>query len=148
MKVRHQNGSTMVEFVIVFPLFLMLVFGIMQFGLLLNNYVMLNNASLVGARMLAKQRGYTKPYTDTQSLILASMPTMKQTMTITMSVGGTLCSSDSACAALLGNSSSQPPPNTQAKVSLNYTFMQLAAFSLYNLTLPTQLNSSASAFVE
>jgi Flp pilus assembly protein TadG len=152
MRLRCQNGATTVEFAIVLPLFLMIVFGVMQFGLLLNNYVMLNNAAVLGARVLAKERGYPTPYTDTQNQILASMQTMSQTATIKMYVGGTLCSSDSACIALLGNSSTQPPPNTQAKVSLSYNFMPsimpTTQDSAYGFTMPSQLNSSSSEFVE
>ena len=152
MRLKRQKGATIVECAIVLPLFLMIIFAVMQFGLLMNNYVMLNNAAVVGARLLAKERGYTTPYTDTQNQILASLPTMKQTMSIKISVGGTLCSSNSTCAGLLGNSSSQPPPNTQAKVSLNYNFMPSVMpstpDSVYGFTLPSQLNSSASEFVE
>ena len=40
----NQKGQAMVEFVIVAPLLVLLVFGIIQFGILLNNYVTLTDA--------------------------------------------------------------------------------------------------------
>jgi Flp pilus assembly protein TadG len=46
----------MVEFVLVAPILLLLVFGIVQFGIMLNNYVTLTDAVRVGARQAAVSR--------------------------------------------------------------------------------------------
>lgn len=45
-----QKGAAMVEFAIVLPLLLVLVFGIIEFGLLLYNQQVITNASREGAR--------------------------------------------------------------------------------------------------
>ena len=47
---KDQQGASMVEFAFVLPLLVLLVFGIIEFGLLLYNKAMLTNASREGAR--------------------------------------------------------------------------------------------------
>ena len=48
---RHnQNGAAVVEFAVVLPLLLLIVFGIIEFGFLMYNQAMLTNASREGAR--------------------------------------------------------------------------------------------------
>ena len=51
----------MVEFVIVAPILLLLVFGIIQFGILFNNYVTLTDAVRAGARQAAVSRTLPDP---------------------------------------------------------------------------------------
>lgn len=48
---RKQTGAAMVEFAIVLPLLLMLIFGIIEFSILLFNKAMVTNASREGARL-------------------------------------------------------------------------------------------------
>ncbi len=51
----------MVEFAIVLPLLLLLVTGIIQFGLMFNKYITLTDAVRSGARTLALGRGLSNP---------------------------------------------------------------------------------------
>ena len=51
----------MVEFVLVAPILLLLVFGIVQFGILFNNYLTLTDAVRAGARQAAVSRTLTDP---------------------------------------------------------------------------------------
>ncbi len=53
----------MVEFVLVAPILLLLVFGIVQFGVLFNNYVTLTDAVRAGARQAAVSRMLPNPET-------------------------------------------------------------------------------------
>ncbi len=46
----RQSGAAFVEFALVFPILLLVVFGIIQFGLLLNASITLNNAAEMAAR--------------------------------------------------------------------------------------------------
>ena len=55
-RIRNQKGQAMVEFVIVAPILLLLVFGIIQFGILFNNYLTLTDAVRAGARQAAVSR--------------------------------------------------------------------------------------------
>ncbi len=50
MKLKNQKGAAAVEFAIVLPLLLILIFGMIEFGLLLYNKQVLTNASREGAR--------------------------------------------------------------------------------------------------
>ncbi len=49
-KLKSQRGASMVEFALILPLLLLLVFGIIEFGLLLYNKAIVTNASREGAR--------------------------------------------------------------------------------------------------
>jgi hypothetical protein len=48
--VRDERGQNLVEFALLLPILLILLMGIMQFGLIFNAYVTLNNAVREGAR--------------------------------------------------------------------------------------------------
>lgn len=47
---RNEKGASIVEFAIVLPLFLVLIFGIIEFGIIMYNKAMITNASREGAR--------------------------------------------------------------------------------------------------
>ena len=169
---RDSAGAALVEFTVILPLLLSVLFGAIQFGLLLNNYVMLTNATNAGTREFAASRciqggtnapsgmqyacGFTTPYTNTICQIYvsaanvlgappSSLTTACQnyasaqvtagviprvppwsspatafngTLTITLSVNGTACASDSACQTALENAKTncncRLPPATVA----------------------------------
>ena len=50
-KINNQNGAAMVEFAIVLPLLLMLIFGMIEFSVMLYDKAMLTNASREGTRL-------------------------------------------------------------------------------------------------
>jgi len=52
---KKQNGLSIVEFAIILPLFLLLVFGIIEFGVMMFDKTMLTNASRNAARMATLQ---------------------------------------------------------------------------------------------
>ena len=51
----------MVEFAMILPMLLLLVFGIIQFGILFNNYLTLTDAVRAGARQAAVSRPLPNP---------------------------------------------------------------------------------------
>ena len=53
----EDDGVAMVEFALVLPLLLMLVTGIIQFGLVFNTYINLSDAVRIGARSISLGRG-------------------------------------------------------------------------------------------
>jgi Flp pilus assembly protein TadG len=96
------KGVAAIEFALIAPAFLFLLLGIVQFGLTLGDYVMLTNAVSVGAMQFAISRSDTTPYTDTVNAIKAAAPTLTSgSLTITLSVNGTACATDSACSTAL-----------------------------------------------
>jgi len=50
MKFKSQAGASVIEFAVVLPLLVVLVFGIIEFGMLLYNQQVITNASREGAR--------------------------------------------------------------------------------------------------
>ena len=52
-KLRNEKGASAVEFALVVPIFLMLVFGIFQFGIAFNNWIALTHAAREGVRLAA-----------------------------------------------------------------------------------------------
>jgi Flp pilus assembly protein TadG len=50
IKLRKERGGALIEFAVITPLLLILLFGIIEFGLILYNQAVLTNASREGAR--------------------------------------------------------------------------------------------------
>jgi Flp pilus assembly protein TadG len=147
---KQQRGSVAVELALVTPVLLLILLGIAQFGWFINNYVLLVNAATAGAHQLASERGYSTPYTDTKNLVLSETATLGKAPAITMSVGGTACASDTACASALGTTTQAPAAGTQATVSLSFSFAPLFTGTLYSLAsmMPSSLSSSMSDYVQ
>jgi Flp pilus assembly protein TadG len=76
---RAQEGQAMVEFALVLPLLLLLIMGIIQFGILFNNYVTLTDAVRAGARQAAVSRTMTDPVAATESRVKKSAAGLKDT---------------------------------------------------------------------
>jgi Flp pilus assembly protein TadG len=71
---RRRRGAALVEFAIVAPLLLLLVLGIMEFGMIMHDYIMLAQGAREGARTAAIGR----PVRDVQKRVMeASLPSVK-----------------------------------------------------------------------
>lgn len=108
---RDRTGSSAVEFALVFPVLLAILFAIIKLGLALNNYIELTNGVRAGARQLAIGRASTTPYADARNRVFTSAPNLTTgNVTITLRVAGTPCGGDGACqtalAAAAGGTSS------------------------------------------
>jgi Flp pilus assembly protein TadG len=66
---RSERGQTMVEFTLVLPVLLVVLFGIIQFGIAFNNYVALTDAVRAGARTAAVSRFSSTPVADTTNRV-------------------------------------------------------------------------------
>jgi Flp pilus assembly protein TadG len=53
---KNEQGQTMVEFALCLPIMCLLLFGVIQFGIVFNNYVTLTDAVRAGARKAAVSR--------------------------------------------------------------------------------------------
>jgi Flp pilus assembly protein TadG len=58
---RSERGQSMTEFALVLPLLVVLLFGIIQFGVTFNNYISLTDAVRAGARKGAVSRHEDNP---------------------------------------------------------------------------------------
>jgi Flp pilus assembly protein TadG len=64
-----RTGAALVEFTILLPVLLLLIMGLIQFGMIFYDYIMVTNAAAVGARQFAISRLDTTPATDTLNVI-------------------------------------------------------------------------------
>lgn len=60
-RLRNEKGQTLVEFALVAPLLLVIVFAVVQFGVAYNDYITLTDATRVGARKGAVSRHEVNP---------------------------------------------------------------------------------------
>lgn len=77
-RLRNSRGQAMVEFVIVLPLVLMLLFGIVQFGTVFNHVETITDAARVGARKAAVSRLEADPVGLAEAAARASAPGLDQ----------------------------------------------------------------------
>jgi Flp pilus assembly protein TadG len=97
-----RRGASLVEFAIGLPVLMLIGLGMLKFGVAMNHYVMLTNASSSGATALALARGTTTPYTAATTAITSAAPSLTAgSITTTVRVNGTACTTNSGCAALL-----------------------------------------------
>ncbi len=77
---RRQDGQSLVEFALCMPILLLIVTGIFTFGIAMNNFVMLTDATNVGARLLAISRGQTTdPCSTVATAVAAAAPNLRST---------------------------------------------------------------------
>lgn len=67
LNTKREQGQTMVEFTIVLPILVVLLFGIIQFGIIFNNWVTLTDAARAAARKGAVSRNSSDPTGDCQT---------------------------------------------------------------------------------
>jgi Flp pilus assembly protein TadG len=78
IRFRNEHGQTMTEFALVLPILAVLLFGVIQFGIVFNNYVTLTDAVRAGARKGAVGRFSSNPVGDVQTAIKSSAGGLNQ----------------------------------------------------------------------
>jgi Flp pilus assembly protein TadG len=142
---KHQQGLVAVELALAAPVLIAIVLGIAQFGWLLANSVMVASAASAAAQNFAFQRGTTTPYSSTQTQMTSSSSLLKsQNLTLTTTVNGTQCSSDTSCSTALTNGTGQA-----AAVTVAYTFTPLLRGSIFGIAaMPSTLSTTSVARVQ
>jgi Flp pilus assembly protein TadG len=69
---KNEQGQTMTEFALVLPILVVLLFGIIQFGIAFNNYVTLTDAIRAGARKAAVSRQSSDPVGACKAAVMAA----------------------------------------------------------------------------
>jgi Flp pilus assembly protein TadG len=97
-RARGQRGAVAVEFALIMPILCLLVFGIIEFGYMLNRDMIIGNASRDGARAASLGDTYAQIKTGVESELAASgipiTPATGTTITISCKKpDGTVCSS-------------------------------------------------------
>jgi Flp pilus assembly protein TadG len=147
---KDQTGSVLVEFTLVLPVLLFLVLGLAQFGLIFYNYILVTNAAATGAREFSISRLDTTAYSDTISAI-NSATTNLSGLTISMSVNGTACTSNTACQTALQNAytaATIPPEPVSVTVTYSCSSTSIMPTYLINLTGICPLTSTMQQAVE
>ena len=76
--IRSERGQTMVEFALILPVLCVVLFSIIQFGLLYNSYITLTDATRVGARKAAVSRQAANPAALAEAATRSSADGLKQ----------------------------------------------------------------------
>ena len=86
----REEGGALVEFAVTLPVLLLLVTGILVFGVAFSNYIMLNEATAIGARQLAISRGQTlDPCKTVVNAVYAAAPLLvPANLTVTVTLNG------------------------------------------------------------
>ena len=95
--VRGECGQSLVEGAVVLPLLLLVVMGVLAFGLAFNNYIALTEATGVGARQLAISRGTTlDPCATVAAAISGAAPLLRASgISYTLNLNGTTYNANS-----------------------------------------------------
>jgi Flp pilus assembly protein TadG len=78
ISLRNQQGQSMTEFALVLPILALLLFGVIQFGLVFNNYLTLTDAVRAGARKAAVGRHLSDPRGEAETAVRNAATDLKQ----------------------------------------------------------------------
>ena len=74
--IKSEKGASAVEFALILPILLMLVFAIFEFGIAYNNYISLTHAAREGARLAAVNRDEIEGLDWFEARVKNSSPTI------------------------------------------------------------------------
>ena len=110
---RDRAGTAVLELAFVLPLLVIVLLAVLQFGIFFYEYVLIENSAVLGVRTLLANRpvaqasntcptsGFGSPYTSTRNAINAATASLPSAVRITLTVGGTACTTDAACSTAL-----------------------------------------------
>ena len=78
IQMRNEQGQTMTEFALVLPVLALILFAVIQFGMVFNNYVALTDATRAGARKAAVSRQTSDPVGNAVAAVRSSAKDLKQ----------------------------------------------------------------------
>jgi Flp pilus assembly protein TadG len=142
--VADRGGAAAVEFALVLPALLVIILGILQFGLTLNNYLELTDAVRDADRNFSISRSVATPFSSTKTELDASAANLNSTTLNTgfhVFVNGVECTSDSGCVTALSTAQGLAA-KVNATYSCNLTVMNV------NFAPGCTLTSSTTELVE
>jgi Flp pilus assembly protein TadG len=147
---RDDTGAVLVEFTILSPVLLLMLLGVLQFGLLYYYRISVTTAAVVGGRMLSISRSDTTPYGDTVAAIKnASSNLNASELTITLATyNGTAwitCNTNTSCIPQIGNAYGSAQP---ARVTVSYPCPILIPTSWVNLSGICPMTSTVTVRVQ
>jgi Flp pilus assembly protein TadG len=136
IRAASEQGSALVEFALVMPIFLTVVFGMCSFGFLINEYLQLTEVCNIGAEQLALTRSQSDPcqvvYNDVvQVSPHLNAPAMIFTFTLNGTVYGPYTGAASSCtAAATAFASLNPTAATPVTLNIQYAPTNFNVFYL------------------
>ncbi len=110
LRLRDDAGQSLVEFAVTLPVLLLVLTGLCTFGIAINSYMQLTEATNVGARQLAISRGQTTDPCSTASTAMIDAAPLLKSSSLTFkwnfngnAYSGTSCSSASTSTGAAGN---------------------------------------------
>src|SRR4051794_41969240 len=86
IRIKSEQGQTMTEFALVLPVLALILFAVIEFGSVFNNYVQLTDATRAGARKAAVSRQTSDPAGMAVAAVRSSAKDLKQSdLSITVS---------------------------------------------------------------
>ena len=121
---KEQQAQSIVEFALTVPILLMVVTGIMAFGIVFNNYIMLTEATSVGARQLTVSRGQTlDPCQTFSNAVSAAAPLLKASkLTFTLTLNGDTYPGTSCSGSPTSGAPADMVLGTSAVVKVTYPY--------------------------
>ena len=99
-----RRGVSVLEFAIVAPFLLTITIGMLKFGVAMSHYIMLTNAVAQGTTTFALSRGTATPHATTVAAINNAAPRLTAaSITKTLRVNGTACTTDAGCTTMLAS---------------------------------------------
>jgi Flp pilus assembly protein TadG len=105
-----EEGSALIEFAVCLPVLLLILTGTFAFGVALNNYLMLTNATTIGAQQLSISReGPLDPCAAASTAVISASPLLKASnLTFAYVINGaafsgTTCNSSSYTSGAAGD---------------------------------------------
>ena len=75
--IKSEKGASAVEFALILPILVMLIFGIYQFGIAYNRYIAITHAAREGARLAAVIKYEDFDADEFEEIVRESSPTVK-----------------------------------------------------------------------
>ena len=87
------RGATVAEFALILPIIGLMLFGIIKFGIVYNNYLALTSSVANAERQFAVGRTTTTPVSSALTIITSGSPTLNSSkLTVNFYIGSTSCS--------------------------------------------------------
>lgn len=123
---RDERGAIAVEFALIMPVLLMLVFGILEFGFMINRDMVVGNASRDGARTASLNGTYAEIQSTIASELSASgIPSAAPQTTISIDCRKP---AGAPCNATSGNYTAQAVPGSTAIIKVTYQHTLITPF--------------------
>ena len=144
MNILNNKGAAAIEFAIVLPVLLTILFGIVEFGLIMYNKAMITNASREGARQAALYREDASgtPYSLTCGEITSVINTYTDGHLVTFG------SATGVKPPVYDPSSCAPVPGSPLSITVNYAYDYLVLPNFAGLGATLDLSATTVMYKE